>query len=350
MKVTAEQLSKMDSNVLKFVSGDLSVEASKPLAPELNPVGGITLASTLERFELALKSKATIIVAIKKAIPAKFELGSGRALFEATGLNAALALINPFFDDKLTRFPKEIHKTTVISPSARLGKNVRIGPFAVIGDNVVISDEAIIGPHCVLEKNAKIGSKTILHAQVFIGAECEIGNNCELHPHVTIGSDGFGFQPQENKAPIKVPQIGKVILEDDVEIGGNCVIDRASLNETRICKGTKFDNLVHIAHNCKIGPNSLIAAGFMTAGSSTIGSNFSCGGGVVVSDHLEITDNVTLAGKSVATNDIKEPGAYGGYPLVPLKQAMKYLATLPHLPEMRKQLHEIKKHLGIKED
>jgi len=148
----------------------------------------------------------------------------------------------------------------------------------------------------------------------------------------------------------KIPQLGIVVLEDFVEFGANCAVDRATLGETRIGEGTKFDNLCHVAHNCQIGRHSVYAAGFFVAGSSTIGDHFMVGGTTAVGDHLQISDNVTLGGRSVVTSDIPKAGAYAGYPLEPFAEARRTLVNLTYVTKMRKQLLQIQKHLGLKEE
>jgi len=216
-----------------------------------------------------------------------------------------------------------------------------IGAFAQVGD------DCWIGATFVLEKSVRLGQWTIIHPQVFVGADCEIGNDCEVHPHTTIGSDGFGFATDEKFKHHKIPQLGRVIIEDRVEIGANCAIDRATLTETRIRSGTKFDNLCHIAHNCEVGEDCLFAAGLFIAGSSKMGSRITCGGNVAITAHVKITDNVALAGRSTVTNHVDEPGQYGGYPLQPLKQALKTIASLGHISELRKSVTKILKHLEL---
>ncbi len=190
----------------------------------------------------------------------------------------------------------------------------------------------------MIERGARIGADTLLHAQVFVGWGCQVGARCEIHPHTTLGSDGYSYAHDEQGNHYKIPQVGIVVIEDDVEIGANCAIDRAAFDTTRIGSGTKLDNLCHIAHNCQIGRNVLLTAGFFVAGSSTIGDNFICGGRSTVTDHVKICANVQVAGLCAITKSITEPGAYGGHPLQPMKHYLRTTASLPHLPEIRKTL------------
>ncbi|MNL30467.1 UDP-3-O-acylglucosamine N-acyltransferase [compost metagenome] len=195
-----------------------------------------------------------------------------------------------------------------------------------------------------------IGDHSLIHPQVFIGAHCELGSRCEIHPHVTIGSDGFSFAPTKTGQLVKIPQIGKVIIGNDVEIGANCTIDRAALTVTRIGNGTKFDNLCHVAHNVEIGENCVFAAGFKVAGSSKIGSNVMVGGDTSVSDHVTIGDRIVIGGKSGVHKDLAGPGQFAGYPIEPMRDAMKTIANIAQLTRIRKNLARVMKHLNIEEN
>lgn len=351
MKISAQLIQEIKSPYLEFLKGDLSATGSIPQPPETARPGSLVYVSTQEQLEKALQLPAGIIICLKKILKNLPDMKSHQALFATPAIPAAMALINPLYDTKKSRWPVGTHPTAHVSPAAKIGQNVTISMNAVIGDDVQIGDNSFIGPNSVVERGARIGSNCHIHPSVFIGANCLVGNSCEIHPHTTIGSDGFGYakDPQTGIAH-KIPQLGIVIIEDHVEIGANCAIDRATLAETRICSGTKLDNLVHIAHNCTLGKNGFYAAGFMTAGSSEIGSNFACGGDVVVADHLKIADNVTLGGRSAVTKDITESGPYTGYPLESWRDGLRTLSNLPNVPEMRKQISEIRKHLGLDKD
>src|SRR5208337_36025 len=230
-----------------------------------------------------------------------------------------------YFDRKSERFAQwgERHSTAVVHESAILGKDVVLGPYCVIGAEALIGDGCMIGAHTIIENKVRIGARTILHPHVFVGSGCEIGRDCEIHPHTSIGSDGFGYAVDRDGRPRKITQLGNVRIADEVEIGSNCAIDRATLTSTHVRSGTKLDNLCHIAHNCDLGENGLYTAGFMTAGSTKIGRQFVTGGNSVISAHITVADNVVLAGRSTVTNNVTESGAYGGYPLQPLKDALR---------------------------
>jgi UDP-3-O-[3-hydroxymyristoyl] glucosamine N-acyltransferase len=349
MKISANQLKSLESPYLKYVHGDLHQEALAPKPPENWSPGHLVFVSTKDDLEKFMDLQAPLIVSLEKLVSSA-PRSSGSTLFSTPSISAALAVVLPFFDRKVERFPKGIHPSAVIDPSAEIGESVSIGALSYIGPKVKVGKGSKIGPQVTVELEAKIGENSILHAQVFIGAHCEVGNHCEIHPHTTIGSDGFGYVTGPDKKHYKVPQIGKVVLEDHVEIGSNCAIDRATLFETRIGQGTKFDNIIHVAHNVRFGKNNLITAGFNIAGSSVLGDNCIAAGGAGVVDHVRITDNVILGARASVTKDITEPGAYIGYPLEKMKDGLKTIASLPALPKLRKQMLEVRKKLGLNAD
>jgi UDP-3-O-[3-hydroxymyristoyl] glucosamine N-acyltransferase len=346
----ASDLKNLNSDVVKFITGNPDAEASKVLPPDTGDSSSLVFASKPEQLQMAIQNKASIIVV---GFEAKgVALSSHQALFQAVKIPQAMTVILPLFDAKKARFNwgSDIHPKAYLDLSAEIGPNVKIGPGAFIGANVKIGAGTVIGANTVIENDCSLGENCILHPLVFIGANTIMGNRCEIHPNTSLGSDGFGYAPDKHKVNKKIPQLGRVILGDDVEIGSGCAIDRATLTETRIRSGTKFDNLIHIAHNCDIGEHSLIAGGFMMAGSSKTGSHFMTGGNTVVADHINIADNVVLAGRSTVTNDVTESGAYGGYPLQPLREALKTIANIGQLTKMRKQMSAIMKKLNLTDD
>jgi UDP-3-O-[3-hydroxymyristoyl] glucosamine N-acyltransferase len=194
-----------------------------------------------------------------------------------------------------------------ISDSATVGSNVYVGEFACIGDNVTIGNNVKIYPQVFVGDNAVIGDNTTLFAGVKLYSETQVGKNCIIHSGTVIGSDGFRFAP-ENEEQTKVPQIGNVIIEDDVEIGANCAIDRATLGSTILRKGVKFDNLIHIAHNVEVGENTYIAAHNVIAGSTKVGKNCMFSGQVGIIGHLNIADNTMIAAQSGISKSINKKG------------------------------------------
>jgi len=236
-----------------------------------------------------------------------------------------------------------IHPTTVVSPSAKVGKDVAIGAFAIVGDEVEIGEKTVIFPSVVIYPGVKIGKETIIHSHVSIREGVRIGNRVLIHNGAVVGSDGFGYLQSQDRSHIKIPQVGTVVIEDDVEIGANTTIDRGALGETIIKKGVKIDNLVQIAHNIEIGEHSILAAQVGIAGSVKIGKHVLMGGQVGVGDHLEIGDNVILAAKTGVTNDIAAGSTVAGYPHLDINVWRKTRALLPQLYDLVKDIKRLKK-------
>ncbi len=259
-------------------------------------------------------------------------------------------LMAEFFNDYILRTPyrnqdteEGVHPTAIVHPTAQLGDGVTVGPNAFVGANVTLGDHCTVGANAVVETGAQVGAGSCLHPLSYIGHHCILGQNVEIQPNAVIGAEGYGYAHNRKGEHKRIPHIGIVRIGDNAQIGANCAIDRATVDETVIGEGTRLDNQCHIAHNCKIGKNCLITAQFVVAGSATIGDNFICGGKTVVAGHKTITDNVNFAAMSVAANDVKEPGRYGGYPLQPLNDYLKTTATRAHLVEMRKNINKLMK-------
>lgn len=226
-----------------------------------------------------------------------------------------------------------VDKTATIYPGCVVGEGVRIGTGSTLYPGVVIYDDVTIGQDC------------LLHAQSIVREGCRLGDRVILQPAVVIGSDGFGFAP-DGDSYYKIPQVGIVVLEDDVEIGSNSCVDRAALGETRIRRGTKLDNLVQIAHNVNVGEDCILVSQTGIAGSSTIGNHCTFGGQAAIAGHLKVGDNVMIGGRGGATGNVDSNQILSGLPLMPHKQWLRATMTLPKLPEMRKDLQKMKKRLG----
>jgi UDP-3-O-[3-hydroxymyristoyl] glucosamine N-acyltransferase len=244
----------------------------------------------------------------------------------------------------------EKHPTAVISKTAKIGKNVRIGPGAVIGDSVELADDVIVGANTVIDPFVKVGERTHLHPLVFIGHSCEIGKDCDIKPHTTIGGEGFGFAHDSKGQHHHITHYGKVIIEDHVHIGSNVQIDRGTFDHSLIGAGAKLDNHSHYGHNIRIGKNTILVGGQLFAGSVSIGSNCVFGGRVSIQGHLDICDNVQLMGLSAVGKSIEKPGQYGGLPIQTVKDELRTRAVLPFLPKMKKQIARILKRLEMEDD
>lgn len=224
------------------------------------------------------------------------------------------------FIELLPRFLEEdqiesgIHPSAVIAPDAKVGRHVSIGAHCVIGPRVVIGDHSVLHPHVRIYSDAQLGSKTTLYSGVVIREECVLGARVTIHDNTIIGADGFGYIPDPKAGIRKVPQIGNVIIGDDVEIGANTCIDRGTIGATKIGAGTKIDNLVQIGHNTQVGSHCFICGGTGIAGSTTIGDGVVIGGACGIADHIEIVSGVRLGGRTGVTSSLKEPGDYLGFP------------------------------------
>jgi UDP-3-O-[3-hydroxymyristoyl] glucosamine N-acyltransferase len=240
--------------------------------------------------------------------------------------NAFAKLLEMYNQVKLNK--SGISKHAYISESAKTGSNIYAGEFAVISDNAVIGNNVKIYPQCYVGDNVVIGDNTTLFAGVKIYSDCVVGKDCIIHSGTVIGSDGFRFAPENEEGNKKIPQIGNVVIEDDVEIGANCAIDRATLGSTILRKGVKFDNLVHIAHNVEIGENSYLAACNVVAGSTKIGKNCMFSGQVGIVGHLNIADNTIITAQSGISKNINKKGeVYMGSPAF---EAGKYRKAYIH--------------------
>ncbi|MCF8016783.1 MAG: UDP-3-O-(3-hydroxymyristoyl)glucosamine N-acyltransferase, partial [Chromatiaceae bacterium] len=224
-----------------------------------------------------------------------------------------------------------------VDPSAQLGEAVSIGPNAVVGADTHIGPRSVIGAGSVIERNVSIGADCTLEANVTIQRNCELGARCILHSGCVIGGDGFGFV-WDGSAHRKVPQLGRVVIEDEVDIGCNSCVDRATLGETRIRRGTKIDNLVQIAHNTDIGAHVILVSQSGVAGSSRLGTGTVVAGQVAISDHLEIGAGARIGGQAGVTKDVPAGATVFGTPARPMKQTLRELAALAQLPALLKTM------------
>ncbi len=239
-----------------------------------------------------------------------------------------------------------IQQPCYVATTAKIGENVFIGAFAYVGENVVVGNGAKIFPNAYLGNNAVIGENSIIHPGVKIYHDCMIGNNTIIHAGAVIGSDGFGFAPQVDGRFKKIPQIGNVIIEDDVEIGANTTIDRATIGSTWIKSGAKLDNLLQIAHNVEVGNNTAIAALTGVSGSTKIGNNVIIGGQAGLAGHIQIADGTRINGKSGVSKSIKIPNtSVTGTPATDYVTSMRSQAVTRNLPALEKRVIELEKKI-----
>ncbi|XDD53391.1 UDP-3-O-(3-hydroxymyristoyl)glucosamine N-acyltransferase [Leptospira sp. WS4.C2] len=244
--------------------------------------------------------------------------------------------------EKKPKYPASVSTKASVHPTAKLGKDVTIMDFAVIQENVVIGDRAVIYPNVVLEPNVEIGEETILKSGVVVYYNCKLGKRNLIHSNTVIGADGFGFYDYAG-VRYKVPQIGNVIIGDEVEMGAHCTVDRAALESTTIGNFTKFDDHVHVGHNCRVGNYVYIAGATVLAGSVTIEDGCFLAGQSAVAEHLTMKTGSILLGLSGLTEDSKEKTVYFGIPARPALEMHRIHSSLPMLPEISKEFSKRKK-------
>ena len=256
-----------------------------------------------------------------------------------------LELYNSFKPEK-----KGIEQPSSISASAKLGENIYVGAFSYIAENVSIGNNVKIFPQCYIGEDVIIGDNTILYSGVRIYHNCNIGANCIIHSNSVIGADGFGFAPQsEDNIYKKIPQIGNVIIEDNVEIGAITSVDRATMGSTILRKGVKLDNQVQIGHNVEVGENTVMASQTGIAGSTKVGRDCMFGGQVGIANHLTIANGIKLGAKSGVHSSLKkENEILIGAPVQPYAEFMKCYVVFRNLPNMKRDLDELKKKMDGK--
>ncbi|PIE83952.1 MAG: UDP-3-O-(3-hydroxymyristoyl)glucosamine N-acyltransferase [Bacteroidia bacterium] len=245
---------------------------------------------------------------------------------------------------------KGIHPLACVEGSACIGEDVYIGPFAYVGEDAVVADRAQIYPHCFVGDRAKVGASTVLYPGVCLYADCELGARLIVHAGAVIGADGFGFAPQKDGTYVKIPQMGNVVIGDDVEIGANTTVDRAAMGATKVGRGTKLDNLVQVAHNVQIGEDTVIASQSGIAGSTKLGSRIMFGGQVGVVGHIEIADDVKIGAQTGINNSITKAGAtLMGYPAMPIRDFYRSSAVFRRLPDLSADVDRLKEQLAALE-
>ncbi len=338
MKVTAEQIAQLIGGTIEgdpkaVVSSISKIEDGKPETMSFlaNP-----------KYEKYIYTTNASIILINNSFVAEKEIKA--TLIRVEDAYQSFATLLQWYES--TRKKKTgIEQPSFISASAKIGENVYIGAFAYIGENATIGDNTRIYPNTYIGDNVTIGKDSLIYASVNISHDCKIGSSCVIHSGAVIGADGFGFALATDNNT-KVPQLGNVIIEDEVEIGANTSIDRATLGSTIINKGVKIDNLVQIAHNVEIGANSIIVSQVGISGSAKIGKNCVFGGQVGVVGHVTVADGVKIGGQGAIGRDIKEAGAVmQGSPAIPIRNFQKSSVIFRRLPEMAKQINQLEKEL-----
>ena len=294
-------------------------------------------------------TQATAVI-VSKDFQAKQAISA--ALIRVADAYLAFTKLLETYEKMISAAKKGIENPSFIHETATLEQDLYIGAFAYIGEKVKIGKQSKIYPHTYIAENVVIGENTIIYAGAKIYKNCVIGNNCIIHAGAVIGSDGFGFAPQADGSFQTIPQIGNVVIEDNVSIGANTTIDRATMGSTIIKKGAKIDNLVQIAHNVVVGENTVIAAQAGIAGSTEIGKNCMLGGQVGLAGHIKIANKTSIGAQSGLGGNIEEEGLQlQGSPAFAVKDFYKTYAVFKKLPELYKQVNALERKLqNLKEE
>lgn len=332
MTTTRKTLSELARHVGGKVVGDDQVEIRKVAGIEEAGPGEITFLAH-PRYQAHLARCRASAVIVSSGVAGKFPSGSIKGFLEASNPYIAFAKILQLFAPSDSH-SGEISALSAIDPSATVGPNVTVYPHVFIGKGVVVGSGSVLYPGVFLDEGSIIGRDCVLHANVTVREKCRLGDRVILHPGAVIGSDGFGYAG-EGSQRVKIPQVGMVEIEDDVEIGANTTVDRATLGRTIIRRGTKIDNLVQIAHNVVVGEHSIIAAQVGIAGSTHVGNNVILAGQVGVINHLEIGDGAKIGPQSGIARSVP-PGVVlsGGIEAAPHREWLKVMTLLPQLPKL----------------
>ena len=335
------------SQIAAIVNGEI-IGSSSVIVTDLAKIeegqeGTLSFLSNPKYEEFIYTTKSSICIVNKDFIPVK-PLPLSLTLIKVENSYTCFAQLLELYDN-LNKKEAKIEQPSFIDNSAVIGSDLYLGAFAYIGKNVEIGNNVVIYPNVYLGDNVKIGSNTILHPGVSIYFGCKVGENCIIHAGTVVGSDGFGFAPNSEGVFQKIPQIGNVIIENNVEIGSNCAIDRATMGSTFIREGVKIDNLCQIAHNVDIGENSALAALVAVAGSAKIGKRVMIGGQAAINGHLSIADDTKIVGQSGVVKTVKEAVTLMGTPAIPLNDFKKSSVGFRKLPFILSKLEELEKKI-----
>jgi UDP-3-O-[3-hydroxymyristoyl] glucosamine N-acyltransferase len=321
--------------------GDVVIQAARTLQEA--QTGDLTFAENTGYMPMLQKSKASAaVVSADVALP-------GKTLIQVADPLMAFVVIAQHLQGKPAKAASGIDRRAIVHATAKVGRGASIGPFVSIGENSNVGKHAWIHANVAIGNNCWLGDDVVLHPNVVLYDNCVLGDRVIIHANAVIGADGFGYRFQQDKH-VKVPQLGSVVIGSDVEVGAGATIDRGTFQATTIGEGTKIDNLVQIAHNCKIGKHNAIAAQVGIAGSCTTGSHVLIGGQAGIKDHIDIGDGALIGAKSGVIHDVPPHGRMFLYPAQEEREAGRMIALWKKLPEMRKELLRILKHLGLAEE
>jgi len=337
MNLTAKAIAELLGGI---VEGNEQELITHPGKIEVAQAGAITFLSNPKYESYIYKTNASAVLVSNDFIPAK-EIST--TLIKVKDVYSAITTFLKFHEQSF--HPEQgISSLSFIHQTAQLGDQTTVGDFSSISSEVIIGNKCRIYPQVFIGVGTKIGNNVTIYPGVKIYHDCQIGDNCILQANAVIGSDGFGFAPQTDGSYEKIPQVGKVILEDNVEIGANTVIDRATMGATVIKKGTKLDNLVQIAHNVTIGEDTVIAAQAGIAGSTRIGNQCQIGGQAGFVGHIEVANRVKVQAQSGVAASIKEEGRkVYGYPALSYQDYLRAYALFRQLPDLEKRIRELER-------
>ncbi len=337
MVFTAAQIAML---VNGKIEGDVNASVNNFGKIEVAKEGEISFLSNPKYEEYVYTTNASIVLINESFVlkqPAK------ATLIKVQDAYSAFATLLSKYQEIVSQNLKGIEQPSYISSTATMGEGCYIAAFAYIGNNVKLGNNVKIFPNAVIGNNVVIGDNVTLYAGVKIYNDCSIGNNIIIHSGTIVGSDGFGFAPLEDGSYKKIPQLGNVIIEDDVEIGSNCTIDRATMGSTVIKKGAKLDNLIQVAHNVEIGRNTVIAAQTGISGSTKIGDNVMCGGQVGFAGHITIASGTKIAAQTGVNKSVEVAKTINGSPALDFTSSLRSQSIYKNLPSLEKRITELEK-------
>lgn len=336
MKFTAKQITELIGG---RIEGDENVAISTFAKIEEGVEGAISFLSNPKYTHFIYETKSSVVLVNDDLV---LEQPVAATLIRVKNAYEAVARLLQLYEQMKPR-KTGIDSTASIASSATIGKDVFIGAFAVIGEGSVIGDGTMIYPHTVIGDGVKVGNGCLLYPHVTIYQGCRLGNNVTIHAGSVIGADGFGFAPN-TEGYDKIPQIGIVVIEDNVEIGANTCVDRSTMGQTIIHRGVKLDNLIQVAHNCEIGENTVMSAQVGLAGSTKIGSWCMVGGQAGFAGHIQVADKTFVGAQCGVISNTKGNGEQLiGSPAMDPRQFFKSMAVVRKLPEIYKELNDLKK-------
>lgn len=339
MKFSAQQISLLLGGK---ITGDANRQVWDVGSIETAKEGQLTFLCDAKYITHLSSTKASVVL-MTETIP--FDGETNATIIRVENARAAMGQLLALVAKAMNPAKQRVEQPCFISEGVAVPEDAYIGAFVYIGKNVQLGKGVQIYPHTYIGDNVQVGDNTILYSGVKIYYNCVVGKDCILHAGVVVGSDGFGFEPDANKVNQKLPQIGNVVIEDDVEIGANTTVDRAMMGSTVIRKNAKIDNLVQVGHNVEVGQSDFICAQVGIAGSSKIGSHCILAGQVGVAGHLEITDGCIFGAQSGIPSDVKKPGMYQGSPIIDAMNWRRSVVGFKNLPDIMKKLNEIDKKL-----